>query len=132
MSVRGALHNGIVALKYFVENRKAEQQGLLLRLPCKVGSTVYVLATCDNVRQIIDFESGNECPYDLKDKCPHNCESCDEAQGKRAVFEDTVAGFIYDYGMLVIYTKNTDVSSQLGDYIFLTREEAEKALAERG
>lgn len=129
--VRSALHNGIVALKYYAENKKAEQQGLLLRLPCKIGSTVYVLATCDNVRLEYDHNSGWECPYELKDKCPHECESCDEAENKTAVYEDTVAGFVYNYGSLEVFTHHTEMQSQLGDYIFLTKEEAEKALAER-
>jgi hypothetical protein len=118
------------------EQEKAEKNGLLLKLPCKVGSTVYVLAECKNIKDILDGTTydnatGYYCPYELYDNCPHVCDECDEAQDKTAVFEDTVAGFIYEYGMLVIYTKFTGVSSQLGDYIFLSKEEAEKALVER-
>ena len=115
---------------------KREKEGLLLKLPCKVGATVYVLAECKNVKSVLDGSlenaTGYYCPYELKDNCPHlACESCDEVQDKTAVFEDVVMGFVYELGMLCVYTENTGIMGQIGDYIFLTKEEAEKALAER-
>ena len=45
----------------YLEMRKAEEQGLLLRLPCKVGSKVYVIAPnynkCENHYECDDYDA---------------------------------------------------------------------------
>lgn len=41
-----ALDMAIEALEKAEEYRRLEEQGLLLRLPCKVGDTVYLVSTC--------------------------------------------------------------------------------------
>jgi len=76
----------------------AEEQGLLLRLPCKVGNTVYALT-----------------PF---------CEICEEALDNTYACENCSKGnFItetkFDYEMI----------RMLGKTVFLTKEEAEQALA---
>lgn len=134
-------HDYVKASERLAEYEDAEENGLLLRLPCEIGQTVYVLAECGDIAPMLDgtlygegggagTATGYYCPYDLYDNCPHTCYECDEAADKTAVFEDTVTAISYDEIGLTIYTEYT-VSGHIGEYIFLTREEAEKALAER-
>lgn len=91
--------------------RKAEEQGLLLRLPCKVGDTVYKLwyKPCHN---------GEDCPDS------YSCCGCeDECDLKKDIFEITVPNLDW----ILQHMKH------FGDGVwFLTREEAESALAEKG
>lgn len=108
-----------------------------LQLPCKLGATVYVITTCKDIPQVLDGSlygtaTGYYCPYDLNEKCPHiHSESCDEVEGKLAVFEDTVEGFTYDERGTFIHAKLTCFYAELGDGVYLTKEEADKALKER-
>lgn len=78
------------ALKKLQNYEDAEEQGLLLRLPCKVGDTVWGL---------IRFSGGGRVPswYEL-------CR----------------------------YTFTLSMFQEIGKTVFLTREEAESALAEKG
>lgn len=84
----------------------AEEQGLLLRLPCKVGDTVYLVGTYRN-------------------------PSIDEMGVEDIFLRD---GEVY-IGLIDItdsdYT-DTIRGSDFGKTVFLTREEAEKALADMG
>lgn len=116
---------------------KLEENGLLLQLPCKIGATVYVLTACKNIPTVLDGgyydATGYYCPYELYDNCPHtDCDGCDEAADKLAVFEDTVNYIGYDETGLMLHCEHTNICGSVGEYIFLTREEAEKTLAERG
>lgn len=124
------------AITKLADYEDKEEKGLLLNLPCKIGQTVYVLAECRNIPTILDGNlenaTGYYCPYELYDSCPHTCEECDEAEDKTAVFEDTVSGIIYSEIGVTIYTELTKVSGDIGQYIFLTKEAAEKALEESG
>lgn len=72
--------------------RKAEERGLLLRLPCKVGTTVYALV--------------NEC----------------EDIYEPSSWYTTISEESFDLDMVDV----------LGKEVFLTREAAEAALAEKG
>ena len=84
------------------EYARAEEQGLLLRLPCKVGYTIYALCTCEAVGKVLDgtmygkngepgTATGYYCPYDLSDKCPHTeADGCEECKNIETVFEDTI------------------------------------------
>ena len=118
------------------EYEDAEEKGLLLKLPCELGATVYVLAECKNIQQVLDGgyydATGYYCPYELYDNCPHTCYECDEAQDKTAVFEDTISYIGYDETGVMLHCLNTGVFGSIGEYIFLTKEAADKALAERG
>ena len=81
----------------------AEEQGLLLRLPCKVGDTVWYIDEDDDyplefIITKIDVEENDYLRYHAREK--DNC-------GK--------IGFIKD---------------DIGKTLFLTKEEAEQALAE--
>lgn len=77
---------------------EAEDQGLLLRLPCKVGDTVYAFTP---------FCEVCEAPFLYE----HICENC--AKG------DFITEAKFDYEMIPMVGKN----------VFLTKEEAEQALA---
>lgn len=123
-----------IALDKLKEYQEAEKQGLLLRLPCEIGNTVYVLAECEMINTVLDgtYETatGYYCPYELNGKCPHDTDDCKKCQEKTAVFEDTVRMFAYDGDELTIMTEICNVFGPLGRYIFLTREEAEAKLTE--
>lgn len=112
-----------------------EQEGLLLRLPCELGQTVWVLAECKNVQSVLDGSwqdaTGYYCPYELYDNCPHTCDECDEVQEKTAVFEDSISYIGYNETGILLFTENTGICGDIGRDIFLTKEAAEKALAER-
>lgn len=101
----------------------AEEQGLLLRLPCKVGDTVYLIDKDENNRlQVYEgkwrrvslvqtsknssFELCGEISYDI-----HDC-----------FYND---GRTMEQGMYV-----GQESTRIGKVVFLTREEAEAKLKE--
>ena len=91
-------------LKYKI----AEEQGLLLRLPCEVGDTVY------------SFHTILECKYDYdcKEYDAYKCEG-----GCPCEFE---------YRVTRIREQQFEIPmiALLGKSVFLTKSEAEKALAE--
>lgn len=126
----------------FVEWKEAEEQGKLLKLPCAVGDTVYVLAECENIPVQLDgtlygangelgTATGYYCPYE--DNCPfddEDFEDCEKYKDKTAVFEDTVGDITIGEDGVWIRTVNCGVCSQVGLYIFLTKSAAEQALKE--
>ena len=83
--------------------RKAEEQGLLLRLPCKVGDGVYILA-------------GSFGTFYEKDICDGFY------MGNNGILQVKVKNHKGNHGTYGI----------MGKTVFLTREEAEAALAEKG
>ena len=87
-----------------------EEQGILVRLPCKVGDTVYTLS------YRYDCKNNYDCKAFQKWKCEDNipCE-----YEKKEYF---VKKSQFCLTML----------NSLGKTVFLTREEAEKALEEMG
>lgn len=119
-----------------------EEQGKLLKLPCAVGDTVYVLAECESIPEQLDgtlwdengahgTATGYYCPYE--NNCPFDdeyFEDCEKYKSKTAVFEDVVGDITVGEDGVWIRTENCGVCSQIGLYIFLTREEAEAALEE--
>lgn len=95
----------------------AEEQGLLLRLPCKVGDTVWVVTSPFNVFDDIEYDE------DMKDE----------------VYEAFISSVtFYECGeQYRIYAKATNHfigayfrKCDFGKSVFLTREEAEAKLAE--
>lgn len=110
------------------------EQDKVVELPVYVGETIYVLAECEHFENILDgnYEdaTGYYCPYELNDKCPHtDYDNCKEAMQKTEVFEDVVSGIVIsEDNELTIFARNTSVSGVLGEYIFLTKAEADQAL----
>lgn len=119
-----------------------EEQGKLLKLPCAVGDTVYVLTECEHIPKRLDgtlygtngeigTATGYYCPYE--DNCPledEDFDDCEKYKEKTSVFEDTVGDITVGEDGVWIRTSNCSVCSQIGVYIFLTQEEAEVALKE--
>lgn len=127
------------------EYARAEEQGLLLRLPCKVGSTVYAICTCEAVGTVLDgtlhgsnggfgTATGYYCPYELSDKCPHiDADDCDECKNIESVFEDTIDYINITEYEILIGLKNTNLCvtiDEIGKTVFLTQSEAEAKLEE--
>lgn len=92
----------IEALNKLGEYEKAEEQGLLVRLPCKVGDTVYV----PNRVLVSEFKI-------------------------TAIFCDILGTFFYWLFYCGIYERTIGFSERdIGKTVFLTRKEAEKKLEE--
>lgn len=122
------------------EYENLEEKGKLLKLPCAVGDTVYVLAKCESIPEQLDgtlwdengahgTATGYYCPYE--DNCPfddEDFENCEKCKSKTAIFEDTIGDITVGEDGVWMCTENCNVCSQIGLYIFLTREEAEAAL----
>lgn len=127
------------------EYEDIEEQGLLLRLPCKVGDTVYAICTCEAVDTVLDgtlygsnggfgTATGYYCPYELSDKCPHTeADDCEECKNIENVFEDTVDYINITECEILIGLKNTNLCvtvDEIGKTVFLTQAEAEQKLKE--
>ena len=98
-------------LQELKEYRDLEEQGLLLKLPCKVGTTVYVIDTiyeCDNdyMDCIMEFPDRYQCERGFK---------CEYEHEKIVVKPES-----FDFKMLDNFNKT----------VFLTKEEAEEKLKE--
>lgn len=120
-----------------------EEKGLLLRLLCKVGDTVYAICTCEAVGTVLDgtlydtdgsygTATGYYCPYEINDKCPHiEADDCTVCKNIEAVFEDTVNYINITEHEVIIGLKNTNLcvtADAIGKTVFLTQSEAEEAL----
>ena len=115
----------------------------MIELPVKIGDTVYVICNCTDVSKELDgtlFDTktggygtatGYYCPFE------YECEA-EECSNTNKIFE-TVVTYIYcndfseckKWQMYVENLKPTFLFSDFGKTVFLTREEAEKALKER-
>ena len=98
-------------LQELKEYRDLEEQGLLLKLPCKIGTTVYVIDTiyeCDNdyMDCIMEFPDMYQCERGFK---------CEYEHEKLVVRPES-----FDFKMLDNFNKT----------VFLTKEEAEEKLKE--
>ena len=100
----------IEALNKLGEYEKAEEQGLLVRFPCKVGDMVW-----DNV-------FGYPESYEIKAFSYGYCESYVESE-----IEDEIIFYCEDYTGSIT---GSFPMSEIGKTVFLTREEAEKKLEE--
>lgn len=88
------------ALEKLAYYEDLEEQGLLLKLPCKVEDTLYTICTCENVSKILDdepnFATGYYCSYYLYRNCPHTGDNlCEKVAYKKAIFEDEVTAFFF-------------------------------------
>lgn len=97
-------------LKKLHDYEDAEEQGLLLRLPCKLGDDVFV------------FREYLECKYDYEcnDKDAYKCECGDFCENE---YKSVCIG--KTQFQLQMFT-------ELGKTVFRTKAEAEKALEEMG
>lgn len=133
---------GYCAMEKLADYEDLEEQGKLLKLPCTVGDTVYVLAECESIPKQLDgilwdengalgTATGCYCPYE--NNCPfddEDFEGCEKYKSKTAVFEDTIRDITIGEDGVLIRTENCGVCSQIGLCIFLTREVAEDELKE--
>jgi len=100
-----------------VQYRKLEEQGLLIKLPCKVGDTVYVNKNCLNDWYCF-----------LESKRYTRCEVIGVKKTKKQT--------LLNLKPLIERTANTRYHvffpfSAIGKTVFLTREEAEKTLEDK-
>lgn len=121
-----------------------DKQGKLVKLPCKIGETVYVLAECGNIPRQLDgtlynsdgsfgTATGYYCPYE--DICPFDGEDfdgCGKYENQTAIFEDTVSSITIEEYAVYVTTEYCGVCSEIGEFVFLTKEEAEAALQKNG
>lgn len=133
----------------WLEYKQLKEQGLLLRLPCKVGDEVYIITTCKDFGKVLDgtlwgkdggfgTATGYYCPYELNDSCPHedSFEECDGGcecfENKLAIFEDYIESLMIYADEKVMFLRNCGSASfsDFGRTIFLTKEEAEQKLEE--
>ena len=88
--------------------RDAEEQGLILRLPCKVGDTVYT----------VDYYYDCDCDYECIEIDSYKCEEDLPCEHQYKVYR--VKEIKFQEQMLVV----------VGKSVFLTKEEAEQKLEE--
>ena len=101
------------------EYEDLEEQGLLLKLPCKVGDMVYVLEPC-------------HCYNNYKEN-----QNCHHAKTKATKYIEVVRvskkyNSRSNTNCVKLYERpfKMDYLTKIGKTVFLTKEEAEKALAE--
>ena len=112
---RAYRHSDVIpaeAIQKLAEYEDAEEQGLLVRLPCKVGDSFFA------VRKFCDEYGELEEPVEHWDSDCYGCNlSCN---GKLKVVERKFNSIHHIIAEM----------ESIGEVIFLTREEAEKALEE--
>ncbi len=111
---------------------QAEKNGRLVMLPCSLNNPVYVIAKCEDVYICRERDTGASiCPFEYD--CQFDC--CEEEQEK--IFETAITGFVKDEERddalhLFLGDMKFDFTEEdIGKTVFLTREDAEAALAER-
>ena len=105
-----------------------------IELPCRVGDKVYVISRCENISMFFDNDYFNgtgatECPFE--DDCMF--EDCDNNNIR--ILETCISAFAIDEDHKKVYVENLFFAYDFSDFgktIFLTKEEAEKALKKRG
>lgn len=122
------------------EYKDLEEQGLLLKLPCKVGDTVYIAEKALRKRKEhgpfsekkIIFESENRTKYvrckvvSISYKKKGNYMKVRYTGEFEEKYFDYETG--YDYRIITDYIDMNFVFSSIGKTVFLTKEEAEQAL----
>lgn len=105
-------HDYISAVRKLCDYEDLEEQGLLVRLPCKVGDTVWELCLCDD---------GNYKIF------PMIVKTISEYGALRQVKKDITIWNIYAESD---YTYMYKSFADFGKTVFSTKEEAEKKLKE--
>ena len=98
-----------IALDRLKEYQQLEEQGLLLKLPCKVGDTVW------------DNDLGRNCSYTITG---YSFGKADNYIDEPVTEIDTVYYYEYLNGSIV----GSFAASEIGKSVFLTKAEAEQAL----
>lgn len=109
------LTNGIQSvISKLADYEDAEEQGLLLKLPCKVGTEVYEIEQ----QFWIDRKGCKDCVYFGNDGLGDYCDYCEDepAACTKIVPREFTMRMLEDFGKTV----------------FLTKEEAEQALKQIG
>lgn len=126
----------------YVRIKLLQEDNKLIELPCAPGDTIYVIAECETIEPVLDGSmyssdgspgtaTGYYCPYELCDKCPHDTDNCEECEKISTVFEDEVKEVWVDRrGEIKVLSELCHVCSRIGDFVFLTQEDAEKKLEE--
>ena len=112
-------------IKKLAEYETAEEEGRLVVLPCKVGDMVYVIAPNHRL-----CEAKHDCDeYDYENYLPSWCEKyCPYGYKGIGVIKDIVSHIEIRNNGICYCT--TNCGYLYDDKVFLTREEAEKALKE--
>jgi len=97
--------------------KEAEEQGLLVRLPCKIGDTVWVVTSPINVFGYDEYDGDAE--YEVYESFLSSVSYYASGEQFR-IYAKVTNSFI------VAYFRECD----FGESIFLTREEADKKLEE--
>lgn len=107
-------------IERLTEYEDAEEQGLLLRLPCKVGDKYYRIhrfcSMCGYENKETFHPTRGDC--ELWCECNHK-NPCDK--------ENRIVEYTFECLETIINN-----AKDIGTSLFLTREEAEKAMAEMG
>lgn len=115
-----------IATSQFADYKAAEVTGRLVVLPCKVGDTIYVLGESRIVECNIDkayLGKENTLEYQVSFDCGYDCDGCP--------FSDWQQDHIGECECSGEYGGASIEKSNFGKTVFLTREEAEAALAGR-
>ena len=105
------------ACKKLAEYEQLEEQGLLVRLPCKVGDTVWVVTSPINVFGYDEYDGDAE--YEVYESFLSSVSYYASGEQFR-IYAKVTNSFI------AAYFRECD----FGESIFLTREDAEKKLEE--
>lgn len=107
-------HDYISAARKLCDYEDLEEQGLLVRLPCKVGDMVW------------DNDFGYPESYEIK---AFSYGYCDSYVEPGIGIEDEIIFYYENYTHLISITGAFPMS-EIGKTVFLTREEAKKKLEE--
>lgn len=101
------------AYKKLAEYEDLEEQGLLLRLPCKVGDTVYCI-----------YERYTKCSENEQEFDEYSCQGCEclECDSHKQLYVQSQKAYSLDW--IVSNLK------RFGETVFLTKSEAEQKLKE--
>lgn len=99
------------AINKLAEYEDLEEQGLLLRLPCKVGDTVYCI-----------YERYTKCSENEQEFDEYSCQGCEclECDSHKELYVQSQKAYSLDW--IVSNLK------RFGETVFLTKSEAEKKL----
>lgn len=139
-------NNEIISINRLRELVQADRDGRCIIPPAKIGDTIYHITTCKDFPQMLDgtmydadggygTATGLYCPCELMENCPFSCDDdggfdCDKHKNTLAIFEGIVDS-IHIEDMENYITFNYSGGADFEDFgktVFLTREEAEKAL----
>ena len=102
----------IQALEKLKEYQQLEEQGRLIKLPCKVGDIVYCI-----------FNGYTKCTHSNEEFDEYNCQGCEyECDSKKENYVQDMGAYSLDW---IVTNLNN-----FGKTVFLTREEAEAKLKE--